>query len=167
MKKWNWLLLKNNVYWDNTPRYNKRFNRRLNHRDIRDMIFDNFPELKVAYDLKTEYQYFNKIGTYEEAEFVIPDFERKFKNANITEYREFTNILSEWTKEIINSFKRPYENKKLSNSFTENINGRLRVYFSISKGIGNFQRFRKRVIFALNKEVNYSLKKALKSELTP
>ena len=165
LKKWNWLLKKNNVDWDNNPRYNKYFGRKLNHRDIRSMIFDNFPELKFAYDLKTEYQYFNKIGTYEDAKKFIPNFIKKFKKANIPEYRDFTNILSEWTDEIINSFQRPYEDKKLSNAFTENINGRIKVYFSVSKGVANFQRFRKRVIFALNKDVNYSLKKSLKVEL--
>ena len=31
-----------------------------------------------------------------------------------------------------------YDDRKLSNSFTENINGKLRTYLAVSRGISNF-----------------------------
>lgn len=55
------------------------------------------------------------------------------------------------------SFLRPYHGRKLSNAFTENVNGKLRTYLSVSRGISNFGRFRKRVLYALNRDVMYSL----------
>jgi len=37
---------------DNEPRYNKRLNRYVNLRDIRDIVFNAFEELRAAYELK-------------------------------------------------------------------------------------------------------------------
>lgn len=38
----------------------------------------------------------------------------------------------------LNSYLRPYDDRKLSISFTENVNRKLRTYLSISRGISNF-----------------------------
>ena len=77
----------------------------------------------------------------------------KLPNTGIIEYQEFIGILRNWRTEILNSFKRPYEDHKLSNAFCENINGKIRTYIEISRGIANFARFRKRVLFALNPKI--------------
>ena len=60
-----------------------------------------------------------------------------------------------------------YDDRKLSNSFTENVNGKLRTYLSVSRGISNFNRFRKRVIYSLSKDVQYSLNNSLHSDSVP
>lgn len=65
----------------------------------------------------------------------------------------------------LNSYLRPYDDRKLSNSFTENINGKLRTYLSISRGISNFSCFRKRVIYYLSKDVQYALNDIMHSEI--
>jgi transposase len=44
-----------------------------------------------------------------------------------------------------------------SNAFTENVNGKLRTYLSVSKRIGNFERFRKRMFYVLNPDIIYGL----------
>ena len=67
----------------------------------------------------------------------------------------------------INSYLRPYDDRKLSNSFTEKVNGKLRTYLSISREISNFSRFRKRVIYSLSKDVQYSLNNSLHSDSVP
>lgn len=54
--------------------------------------------------------------------------------------------------------------KSTSNAYTENINGKLRNYFSIARGVKNFDRFRKRVIFALNPKISYALTDKLHSD---
>ena len=77
--------------------------------------------------------------------------------SGIREYDEFITTLKNWKTEILNSFKRPFDDRKLSNALSENINGQLRTYISISKGISNFTRFRKRSIFALNPKMYYSI----------
>ena len=60
-----------------------------------------------------------------------------------------------------------YDDRKLSNSFTENVNGKLRTYLAVSRGISNFNRFRKRVIYSLSKDVQYSLNNSLHSDSVP
>ena len=50
-------------------------------------------------------------------------------------YDEFASILVKWKTEILNSFRRPYENIKLSNAYSENINGKLRTYITVSRGL--------------------------------
>ena len=102
--------------------------------------------------------------SYEEAVENYDILLKEFEEANIGEYREFVDILKNWKKEILNSFKRPYNDHKLSNSFCENINGKINTYLNISRGITNFKRFRKRVLFALNHKIYYSITNVLYSD---
>ena len=60
-----------------------------------------------------------------------------------------------------------YDDRKLSNSFTENVNGKLRTYLAVSRGISNFTRFRKRVIYSLSRDVQYALNDSLHSDSVP
>ena len=59
--------------------------------------------------------------------------------------------------EILNSFQRPSDDRKRSNSLAEYMNGRLGDFIRISNGISNFERFRARSIFALNKRMAYTI----------
>ena len=78
-------------------------------------------------------------------------------------YDEFASILVKWKTEILNSFRRPYENRKLSNAYSENINGKLRTYITVSRGLGNFKRFRCRTLFALNPKIYFAISDNLKT----
>ena len=164
LKKWHWLMEKDNVFLDNERHYNSRFGVKLNRRDIFNMIKEAFPDLYLAYYLKEAYRKFNKETAYEDAVDVFDQYVDAFKNSGIKEYDEFIGILTSWKTEILNSFKRPTDNRKLSNSLTENINGKLRSYITVSRGISNFTRFRKRVLYALNPEIMYALTNHLYSD---
>lgn len=164
LKKWSWLLVKGSVDLDNEKVYNNRFKTKLNRRDLRGMIFSTFPELSEAYDLKELYRRMNNDCSYDEAAALYDDILRAFKSSGIRQYNEFTEILINWREEILNSYLRPYDDRKLSNAFTENINGKLRTYLSVSRGISNFSRFRKRVLYALSKDVQYALSSSLSSD---
>ena len=161
LKKWSWLLVSDNVNLDNNRVYNKRFHTRLNRRDLRDMLFDSFPVLKQAYELKESYRRINREYSYEEAVRHYDKIVDRFRRCGIAQYEEFTNILFTWKEEILNSFLRPYNDRKLSNSYTENINSQLRTYLSVSRGISNFSRFRKRAIYALSPNIRYALTSTL------
>ena len=87
---------------------------------------------------------------------------KAFKTSGIRPFNEFT-----WRYKILNSYLRPYDDRKLSNSFTENADGKLRTYLSISRGISNFSRFRKRVIYSLSINVQYALNDSLHSDSVP
>ena len=164
LKKWHWMLEKDDVILDNEPVYNHRFKCKLNRRQLLEMMLEISPVLEEAYVLKERYRSFNRNMSYEEAlenyDVIIKDFE----DANIREYDEFVGILKNWRTEILNSFKRPYDDRKLSNAFTENINGKIRSYITVSRGITNFTRFRKRVLFSLNPKIFYSLTDNLYSD---
>lgn len=164
LKNWHWLLEKDDVNLDNPRVYNHRFKQKLNLRDLRNMIFNAFPVLEQAYVLKEMYRKFNQSCTYDEAVKQLPKIVQQFKNAGIPQYDEFTEILFRWKDKILNSFLRPYGERKLSNAFTENLNGKIETYLNVSNGVSNFQRFRKRVIFALSPDVYYALTSSLHSE---
>ncbi len=164
LKKWNWLLETDNVDLDNRPEYNNRFKTKLNRRQILKMIMDLSPVLEEAYVLKEKYRSFNRNMSYDDAVYNYDFILKEFENADITEYREFVSILRNWKQEILNSFKRPYGEHKLSNAFCENINGKIDAYLIISRGIANFTRFRKRLLFALNPKIFYALTENLYSD---
>ena len=161
LKKWSRLLVTDNVNLDNERVYNRRFHTWLNRRDLKDMLFDSFPVLKQAYELKESYRRMNREYSYEEAAAHYDKISDRFRRCGITQYEEFTNILFTWKEEILNSFLRPYNDRKLSNAYTENINSQLRTYLSVSRGISNFSRFRKRVIYALSPDIRYALTSTL------
>ena len=163
LKKWHWLLVKNNVDLDNPKEYNHRFGTKLNRRDIFDMIMESFPILHHAYWLKEQFRKFNQTASFDEACEIYDQYIDAFKSSGIAQFDEFTKILITWKTEILNSFKRPVDNRRLSNAATEHINGKLRAYLTISRGVGNFDRFRKRVIFALDPKLYYALTSNLKS----
>ena len=78
-------------------------------------------------------------------------------------YDEFASILVKWKTEILNSFSRLYENRKLSNAYSENINGKLRTYITVSRELSNFKRFIYRTLFTLNLRINFAISDNLKT----
>ena len=164
LKKWNWMLETDKVDLDNEPVYNSRFKCKLNRRQILKMMLDISPTLEEAYVLKEKYRSFNRNMSYEEAVENYDTLLKEFEESGIAEYKESIGILHNWKTEILNSFKRPYDNHKLSNAFTENINGKIKAYLNISRGINNFTRFRKRIMFALNPKIFFSLTNVLYSD---
>lgn len=48
LKKWHWLLEKDNVFLDNDRVYNSRFKTKLNRRDLLNMMKESFPVLAQA-----------------------------------------------------------------------------------------------------------------------
>ncbi len=164
LKQWNWLLTSENVYLDNKRVYNRRFGTYLNRGDLLNMILESFPDLAQAYDLKEEYMWLDKTITYDNAEEHLSKYIQKLTAAHIPQYEEFLSILRTWKKEILNSFMRPYDDRRLSNALAENINGRIGNYITISKGLTNFNRFRTRIIYALNPDIKYALSSKLNSK---
>jgi len=164
LKKWSWLLMKDDVELDNRRAYNHRFGTDLNRRDLKNLIFETFPVLRDAYELKEFYRKFSKEFSYDDAVIIFPRIQKMFVKSGIPEYAEFCGILDNWKDEILNSFKRPYDESRLSNAYTENINGKLRTYFTIARGLKNFERFRKRALFALNPSIGYAITSKLHTE---
>ena len=156
LKHWRKLLL-SDYELDNEPKYNGYFKCKLNYRDIFNMLLDISPQLKEAYYLKELYRYFNKNCNYEKAEEELSDIISEFERRDPGCYEDFIEMLKNWKDEIINSFERPYSDRKQSNALAESINQKLRILIDVSNGYANFERFRARAIYCLNDMIFYSL----------
>ena len=141
---------------DNEPRYNKRLNKYVNLRDIRDILFDAFAELKVAYELKEYYIRLNAETTLEEAPKVIDEAIEYFESCGIEEYEEFYKMLTNWHEEIINSFTL-INGKRINNSYMESKNRVLNRLIFNANGFKNFERTRNRMLYCLNPDDTFRL----------
>ena len=69
-----------------------------------------------------------------------------------------------WKTEIINSFKRSeITGNRLSNAKSEAMNNGIGTNIRISRGLANFNRFRKRMLYCFNDQLFYSLTHKLTS----
>ena len=144
------------VYLDNTPKYNKRFKRYMNYRDIMNIFFDHFPDLQDAYLLKEAYINFNSTFSYEKAREELTDMIRMFADSDIKEYDEFYNMLVNWFEEIVNSFI-IINGRRINNSYIESRNNQIERLIYNARGFVNFERTRNRILYCLNKEDTYKI----------
>lgn len=68
---------------------------------------------------------------------------------NLREFETVKKALKNWKQEIINSFD-TVEDRRISNGPVESVNSRIKLMKFSSTGYGNFERFRKRVLYSLN-----------------
>ena len=66
--------------------------------------------------------------------------------------------MANWREEIINSF-RVVDGKRMSNGPMESLNGRLKRLLYDGYGYSNFERFRNRLMYCLNKDEPINFKK--------
>ena len=148
---------------DNDPRYNPFFKQKLNYRDLYNMLLTLNPSLTQAYELKEEYRLFNQSCSFDNAPHHLDEIILDFEQANLYCYTEFVSLLKHWRIEIIHSFHRPYENRRLSNALAESLNEKIRELLVVSHGFSNFERFRARALYCLNPALFYSLTPLLSS----
>lgn len=125
--------------------------------EILDLILKINENLALAYRLKEMYRSFNSDAVEDNCAERLTDVLDAFKTANLPCYETFLNTAMDWKTEIIASFCRDNNHHKESNSLAEYMNRQLRDYITISNGITNFDRFRARALYALNKRVTYTL----------
>lgn len=165
LKKWHKLLESDDydLSMDAERKYNHFFKQKLNYYDLQQLVLNVSTELKLAYNLKEMYRDFNRHCRYEDAGSELNYIMQCFIKVDLSCYREFVSMVQNWKKEIIASFIRPYDNRKLSNSFSEYTNRRLRELINASNGLNNFVRFRNRAVYCFNKQISYSLSNFLYS----
>lgn len=138
------------IYLDNVPKYNKRLKRDVNYREIRDILFASFPDLRLAYDLKEYYIAFNESASVEDAEGRLAEITYRFADSNIREYDEFYTLLTNWKAEIVNSFIE-INGTRINNSYIESKNRQLEKLLYNANGFTNFKRTRNRILYCLNR----------------
>ncbi len=131
--------------------------------EIRKYLLSIDDDLKYAYELKNKYQEFNATAEYDSCDTELNDIIIKFSSSHLEEFREFGRLINHWKKEIKNSFIRinisfldkegKIQNKKkrLSNGPMEGCNSRIKCIIKNANGYRNFDRFRRRILFTINK----------------
>lgn len=141
---------------DNIGKYNRKLGRYINYRGIRELIFESFPDIRIAYELKEDYILFNRTATLNNAEIELEKLIEAFKNWSIKEYKAFSSLLINWKKEIVNSFI-VIEGKRINNSFIESRNRQIGSLIYNANGLSNFKRTRNRIMYCINKNDTYSI----------
>lgn len=149
-------IFEHNKYLDNEARYNKKLARYVNYRDIRDILFDRFPELKIAYELKEYYINLNTKETLQTIPKALDEAIQLFESSGIDEFDEFHKLLVNWHDEIINSFTL-INGRRINNSFMESKNRLVEKIIFNANGLKNFKRTRNRLLYCLNKADTFKL----------
>jgi transposase len=139
--------------------------------EIRRYLLSIDPDLAYAYNLKQEYQEFNFTANHETCDKELNKLINDFRSSHLKEFQEFGKLLYHWRTEIKNSFIRVNVRikdkkgnyiiikKRLSNGPMEGCNSRIKCLIKNANGYKNFDRFRKRVFFSLNKNTPIKGKK--------
>ena len=158
LKFWRYLLFKPYDSFDinEKRKFNKVFNQYLNRYQLRELLLDIHPDLRIGYTLKELYVDFNRFCSLEEAPTQLDNVIESFVSANIPEYNDFITAITNWREEIINSFTL-YRGKRINNGVAESINSQVKLLLYNTRGIRNHERRRKRIMYAINKE-GFSIK---------
>ena len=131
--------------------------------EIRKYLLSIDTDLAYAYNLKQEYQEFNLTAKYETCDEELNKLINDFRSSHLKEFQEFGKLLNHWRVEIKNSFitinvtikdkdgNYKVVKKRLSNGLMEGCNSRIKCIIKNANGYRNFDRFRKRVFFSINK----------------
>lgn len=150
LKNFNWLLLIDEPK-ENEAKYNRKLKRYINYPQLLDLVLSISEELRIAYELKTEYLYLNRLCTYENIEKELTRHLDKMKISGIHEIMKFRKTMNNWFDEIINSFIR-IGDRRLSNGIMESRNGIVKKIKNNANGYYNFKRFRNRALYVMNED---------------
>ena len=157
LKHFNWLLTKSSSKIDmyeyiDLHRYYYSFDSQyVTPRVIIDKMLSWSYELNAAYSMKETYAYINSTSSSENAEKRIDNFIGELLLYDIRELTGVARTLRHWKKEIVNSFDR-IDGQRISNGPIESVNSRIKVVKQNGNGYKNFERFKTRVIYALNED---------------
>lgn len=158
LKKFSWMIrlspekIKNKSYWINKYKFSVWKNYLLEH------LLSSNDELREIYNLRNMYIENNNTTDYSNAEEMLNEQIRVFRNHQIDEIKECGRTLSNWKKEIINSFQK-HDNIRYSNGRLEGKNRAIKTIIRNAYGYKNFERFRARVLYSINKDVPLKLNK--------
>lgn len=150
-------------------KHNHHFKYRVSEKRMQEMILSIHPDLSRAWYLKERYMHFDntKMNTEERRHYLnllIDDF----ISSDIPELIRFGLTLHNWYDEILNSFNTISKKVTLSdgtkkvittrvtNGPVEGRNKYIKILLSLANGYINFDRFRNRAMYVLNKQEIWS-----------
>ena len=133
---------------------NKRY---LNYSEILAYMLDIDDELEEAFYLRNDVTYFYDHCIYNTAKKQLEKIIIDFRSSTVTEMSPFANTLTNWKKEIINSFIIVDDklNRKMNTVIVENRNKSIKLLKHASNGYLNWERFRNRILYTLNEDTTF------------
>lgn len=157
LKKYNWLLKKKYDDIDNDKRITVHkkmaffYSKHVIPRDLINVMLHIDSELEIAYTLKESFNDLNKAATSETIESYLDSFLNDLRIYNLPEFNNVITSFTKWRQEIINSFD-IVDDKRVSNGPIESVNSRIKLIKRNANGYTNFERFKKRILYSLNKD---------------
>lgn len=161
LKKFKYFLVTEFDDITNKPIFVHKFNYHMTKHQVLKYLLDIDPKIKEAYYLTSRYREFNKTANINNCAMELEILLDNFYDTEIKEFNEVAKTISHWKEYILNSFitveSEDSEDKKimrrLSNGPAEGINAKLEIINTNGFGYTNFERFRKRCIYSINKNV--------------
>lgn len=113
-------------------------------------------ELNESYIYKESFLKGFKETRYEDARKYINDWINLVRKSEIPEFKELMKTFINWENEIVNSFIR-FGERRLHNAYIEGANNHIKVIKRVSFGYRNFKRFRKRIMYIINKKTKIKI----------
>ena len=110
------------------------------------------------------YKELNRICSYKDFDEKFAQFIKDNPIYNEDCFSVIKTMFTDWYEEIKNSFQRietSYQIKRICNALAESLNNIYKKIMRVSNGVKNFERFRKRFMYCINKLVNYYQPKKL------
>ena len=156
LKKFSYLLYSNNPKGldpNREKKYNTVLECYLNLYDIRQLLLSIDPLINDADNAFFTMSNFYKKNTSETAKKELEFIITTFRQSNIPGLQKYSNTLTEWKSEILNSFcVIPGTNRKMTNALIENKNKTIKLIKHSANGYRDWERFRKRVLYCLNSD---------------
>lgn len=106
-------------------------------------LFDQYPELKKAWQLKEQFRDWYRSSGRREAEARLKSIEQYVATAHLAEFKSLNSILTDWRQEILNYF-----DWRITNGFVEGKNNRIKTLKRMAYGYRNMDNFRLRILAA-------------------
>ena len=153
---WKTLMMPSYKLHTNKTHY-QRFGRSLDQKELLNIILSKDEDLYHAYLIKEDFVCNYYRIKYEKAEVYLDRLIDRMKNTGFNEYDEVSRSLRKWKEQIINSFIRDKDGRRITNAMTEGFNNSVKVIKRTSYGYANFKRFRKRILYILRKKSAFKI----------
>lgn len=128
-----------------------------NYSDFYTYMLEIDDELEKACGLKEDIVQFYTNCNYDNAKKALEQIITDFRSCPVEEMSPFTNTLTNWKTEIINSFiiVDDKSKRRMNTAIVENRNKTIKLIKHASNGYLNWERFRNRILSSLNDDTTY------------
>lgn len=107
-------------------------------------LFELYPPLEVAWELKEEFRDMLQLSSLEEAVDALKRWYERISSSKLKPFLEVKQTIRRWEKDILNYFR-----TKVTNGFAEGINNKIKLIKRIGYGVPNISNLKRRVFHAM------------------